>query len=450
MGRLVMAAAPRSPDPSLVVSLAILVAAGLTCACGSQATGETRAEAPARTASGFETEIAQVRARQKWHRREEFLHLRLEREILEQSLDLGTRFLVKYQTERGDFRYQYDWLQQTWRSGENQVRQAGALWGLSLCHRHEPSTRTRAALKKGFDFWFDQTFPVADGALAVRYLMADSVKIGTVALVGLAIIEYLQGADEIDSEFRRRLELHLDGYLAFLQSMQLPDGHFSGEYHFLAQTRSSESSPYYDGETLLCLTKAARYLGYSELIPVVERAARAMAETYTVRSWEVDPDSKQTKGFFQWGSMAFLEYYEAQWKDHELIGDVALALSWWMVHTHETMARSLNTAYAVEGLIAGYRVASQRGDSAAAVDLLYVIDRMLFKLTSWQINGPLASHNEFLVNHPTQDEWAVGGVMNKDSPARRPRPATTYHELRVDVTQHQMHAVSLALHHIYL
>ncbi len=54
------------------------------------------------------------------------------------------------------------------------------------------------------------------------------------------------------------------------------------------------------------------------------------------------------------------------------------------------------------------------------------------------------------MSHPTQDEWAVGGVMNKDSPARRPRPATTYHELRVDVTQHQMHAVSLALHHIYL
>jgi hypothetical protein len=74
---------------------------------------------------------------------------------------------------------------------------------------------------------------------------------------------------------------------------------------------------------------------------------------------------------------------------------------------------------------------------------------MFYKLTSWQIHGPLADKNEFLKKNPTTDEWAIGGVMNKAKPAKRPKPTTTYHELRVDVTQHQMHAVTLALRYVY-
>jgi hypothetical protein len=85
------------------------------------------------------------------------------------------------------------------------------------------------------------------------------------------------------------------------------------------------------------------------------------------------------------------------------------------------------------------------------VDLLYIIDRSFYKLTSWQIGGPLVEANPFLVENKTDDPVALGGIMNsaKAYPDKPPEKGDTRHELRIDVTQHQMHAVTLALRHVY-
>jgi hypothetical protein len=67
------------------------------------------------------------------------------------------------------------------------------------------------------------------------------------------------------------------------------------------------------------------------------------------------------------------------------------------------------------------------------------IDIGLHKLTTWQVGGPLADENDFLVEHPTDEAIAIGGVMN------------ALHEstLRIDTTQHQMHAVMMAMDTLY-
>jgi len=189
----------------------------------------------------------------------------------------------------------------------------------------------------------------------------------------------------------------------------------------------------------LALCKAARYLGHVELLPTIEKSARTLAEDYTVKAWAKDRDSDKTKGFYQWGSMAFNEYSGAGWKDAKLFEDVTLTLGWWMIHTHKTLIRSRNTAYAHEGLASAYAIAKRRGNQRAASDLGYAIDKGLYKITSWQVGGPLAHKNSFLKRRPTSDPLAVGGVMNHRSQA----------PLRIDVTQHQMHAVILALENVY-
>ena len=199
------------------------------------------------------------------------------------------------------------------------------------------------------------------------------------------------------------------------------------------------------------MSKAARQLGKTTLVPTIERAARAMAKTYTVGSWPDDIDSNQTKGFFQWGCMSFVEYYQAKWTDYELFGDVAISLGWWMDKTHRTLVRRRNHAYAVEGLIAAWRIADMRGDEKAATDLLYVLDRSLFKLSAWQIGGPLAKHNKYLAKYGKEDPMSKGGVMNAARRPKKPRPVKqdVAHQLRIDVTQHQMHAVTMSLDHVY-
>ncbi len=68
--------------------------------------------------------------------------------------------------------------------------------------------------------------------------------------------------------------------------------------------------------------------------------------------------------------MSFLEYYQAQWKDYELFAEVTLSLGWWMTHTHATLKKRRNHAYAVEGLNSAYLIARMRGDVPAQIDLL--------------------------------------------------------------------------------
>jgi UDP-N-acetylmuramoyl-tripeptide--D-alanyl-D-alanine ligase len=180
-------------------------------------------------------------------------------------------------------------------------------------------------------------------------------------------------------------------------------------------------------------------MGFKNLIPVLDATIPRLAKFYTVDSWRADPDSNKSKGFFQWSCLAFWEYQRAGWKHSELCQDYVIAMAWWMIHTHRTLNRKRNTGYAYEGIIPAYQVAKKRKDAAAMQDLAYSVDRGLYGLTSWQVSGPLQSKNAFLSKNPTTDKLAIGGVMNHKEEA----------PLRIDVTQHQMHAVTLALRYVY-
>lgn len=469
---------PLIPTATLILVLIPLILAG--CKKGEdEEAGEEATEAAAGTGQtetfdktfdfdalegGFHEKILAVREAQQWSTHKSarvknpkgdkddprtLIELEASKEILEQSFTGGSNFLVNWQIEDGAFRYMYDWLDQSWVEDDHQVRQAAALWGIALCHQYRPSREMDAAMRKGFEFWFDATIDGPMGTRLVKYRQDKLCSSGTVALVSLSIVDYLLTEQELEPEYEAKLKEYLEGYLAFLQYMQLENGRFSMDFRIAESRRLDRSSPYYDGETLLCLTKAARQLGYTDLVPTIETAAMACAKKYTIASWRKDIDSKTTKGFYQWGSMSYVEYAKADWKDAEVFKDVTLALGWWMCHTHETLRKNRNHAYAVEGEVSAYRIAQMRGDMDAMIDLLYVIDRSLYKLTTWQIGGPLAAENEFLVANPSDDPMAVGGVMNARKKSKRPVGQDCAHQLRIDVTQHQMHAVTMALETIY-
>jgi len=373
---------------------------------------------------------------------------KLNRQILLESFRLGRQFIINNQKKEGNFNYQYDFVEKEMDKNDNQVRQAGTLWSLALMYQFEQNQKNRKALDKGISFFLEHTKqgPV-EGSLIINYPGNLSCQTGTVALVGLAIIDYLRTIDNCDKktdsiiseEFKAELKAKLDGYINFLKYMRLENKHFSSGYFLNNNTKSLRFSPYFDGEVILCLTKAAKYLDYKELVPLIEDSAIVMAKYYTIDAWKKEEDSKLTKGFYQWSSMAFTEYYDAGWKNAEVFADYVLTLAHWMIYTHKTLKRIRNTAYAYEGIISAFQVAKSRNNEIILNNLAYTIDKVLYKLTSWQVGGPLQKHNRFLKKHPTNDPLAVGGIMNhKKEPL-----------LRIDVTQHQMHAVILALRNIW-
>jgi hypothetical protein len=420
----------------VAAGLVVLIAAGFVVLNKERLFG--RVVLPEETLA-FGQQIKAVRASQKWRDASRY-EPKLTREILLKSQRLGCEFLYNNQKPAGNFNYEYDFVTKKQTEGDNQVRQAGALWGVALCHAFDPSDRSRRVLETGLDFFFDNSRRGPDDSQTIHYPGQKTMATGTMALVSMAIIEYLRGPDEIAPERRAELDRMLDGYLKFVLAMQFPAGDFSYGMTRPIKLKIGRSSPYFDGEAQLALVKAIKYLGKKEYLPALQTAAAKTSKRYTVDAWRDDrQDSDLTKSFFQWGSMTFWEYQDAGFENADVYADTVVSLAWWMIYTHRMLSRTRNTGYSFEGLIHAYRLAKSQGDTRAATDIARAIDKGLRKLTSWQVEGPLIARNSFLSKHRTDDPLAVGGIMN-----HRREPG-----LRIDVTQHQMHAVILALQHVY-
>lgn len=361
---------------------------------------------------------------------------KLNREILDESLEAGKTFLLSNQKPEGNFVYEYDFVASKEITAVSPVRQAGALWGVSLIHQDSPSMETKAALEKGFAFFKANSRLTEDGARYVTYPGSRQGSLGTVALCALALIEYLRADFEIDN--RAAYEQLLDEYLDFLWTQRLDNKQFAQSYSHADGSPVGNPSPYFDGETLLALCKAARFLGYEdEFKDRILESADAMYEEHVALARKREKDSAQTKGFYQWGSMSFYQIHFAGWANDDRFAERTIELAYWMIDTHRTLQRTRNTAYAHEGMISAYALAEDLGNEDAMKKIARVVDEGLYKLTTWQVRGPRM--NRYLRSNLTDDPHAVGGIMNK-----RDEPT-----LRIDVTQHQMHAVILARKHIY-
>ena len=356
---------------------------------------------------------------------------RLSRALLDESLGLGRRFLLSRQTQRGDFRYQVNFLTGEESQDPAQVRKAGALWGVAMIHQDRPSDQTRAALLRGFAFYRACSRPAEQGGRLIAYPGALRGETGTLALVSLALIDFLRA--ESDAECRRQL----DDYLRFLLTLRTANGQFHQDYELDSGFSFSEPMPYFDGECLLALAKAARYLQREDLRAPAIESAHAMYEVYGKTARRTETDSPLTKGFYQWGSMAFFELHQSGWSNTECLAEWTIDLAHWMIDVHRTEERTLNTAYALEGLSCAYELARQTQQPDTQLKIGGVIERQLYKLTSWQLSSSIAC--DYLKQHASRDTDLAGGVMNaRDDP-----------ELRIDVTQHQMHAVILARRYLW-
>lgn len=368
--------------------------------------------------------------------------LRLTRDDLNISLELGTQFLLNNQTASGDFHYEYNWKTKKLTTGNNQVRQAGAMWGLALIYQETGSADVREAIFQAMSFFEKNSKLTKSGSRFVIYPGDRTGRVGTVALSALTYIDFLRAdLNGIPRENIEHCKVILTQYLDFLCECRFDGGRFYSSYSNDNGKPFGKPSPYFEGEALLALIKAARYLDYDYLRELVIESAEAGYDANIKEALKIDPDSDTTKGYYQWSSMAFYEISGTNWPDTKKFGSYVLDLADWMIDVHKTLKRTRNTAYAYEGIIHAWHIASMNNDSKRSRKYRCVIDSGLRKLTSWQIGHPLMNYyiKSSLDSKDEKDPLAYGGIQNHALEA----------PLRIDVTQHQMHAVILARKYVY-
>jgi UDP-N-acetylmuramoyl-tripeptide--D-alanyl-D-alanine ligase len=354
--------------------------------------------------------------------------------VLDRSLQRGTEFLLASQRREGDFRYHVNFVTGETAPEQGPVRQAGALWGLSLIHQDHPTAATREGVLRGIAFFEKHSRPNGRQQRFILFPGTREGDSGAVALVALSLIDFLR-AEPVGAH--RELRQQLDEYLRFLVSLRRPEDLFYRQYLHGSGEGWGRSSPYFDGEILLALTKAARYMGRADLRQQVLRSAEAMYQAYAHDALAEHRDDAATKGFFQWGSMAFLELANSGWEETEVYASRTVALAHWMIDVHRMLERRRNTAYAVEGVLCAYAMAVHLGDQPAASKFRDATRQTLAKLTAWQVGGPHVS--QYLQSVERYDPSCRGGVLGADQ-----NPW-----LRIDTTQHQMHAVILARRYLW-
>lgn len=355
---------------------------------------------------------------------------------LEMALTLGRRYLLASQTPAGNFTYEYNL--QTGKTGadDNGVRQAGTLWGLALVYQHRPDPEVAQAIRRGLAYFSDLTHATAAGGKFILYPGSPNGT-GQVALVALTLVDFLRAKPPLTDAERQAYEDDLARYLAFLTTLQLANGQFADGYTE-AGAPAQAPSPYADGETLLLFVKAAKYAGHDELKALALKAAVQMGRAYTEAAVQQRRDDEQTKAFYQWGTMAFYELYTSNWPDTDTYAQRAIDLAGWMLDVHRPAGRPRNTGYAYEGLLYAWEMARLTKQAPALDKLRPAIDAGLGQLLSWQVGHPRQIAYIKDTAKPG-DRQSIGGVLNS---AREPG-------LRIDVTQHQTHAVILALRLLY-
>ncbi len=360
------------------------------------------------------------------------------RDTLEQSLRAARDYFLAQQRPDGNFTYALDIPSGETANDDNQVRQAGAFWGLALLHTHAPTPETRRAIVRAIDFFARHTRRLDCGETAFAYPGDDAVKTGTIAILTIALLDVIQDP-QLDEDHRQLCRRLVFSYLAFLRSMELDNGSWASAYILPIRFKDPDSSPYYDGEALLAYTRAARALNRKDLLRRLDDALPKVLARYTADAWDVLRASDSTKGFAQWGAMACAAYLEAGWKTHaQTAADAAIALAYWQLFENQIELRRGNTAYAVEGLAAACQAARLTRNRQALELIEPAIRRTLARLTLCQFKGPFMSLNPHFRTFADKTPAAAGGIT--DSPDSS--------VVRIDIVQHQVHAILLSLRHL--
>lgn len=362
------------------------------------------------------------------------------RDVLVLSLQAARKYYLAQQKPEGNFIYSIDLETGEISNDDNQVRQAGALWGLVRLHQVFPTPETRQAILKGLGFVSRNMVDLPCGKTCFVYPGSVKIDTGTVALYCLSLVDFRNDAGLTEAD-RKLCDDLLDDLLEYLRFMESDRGYWYKRYLLDEDRIVKAGSPYYDGEALLAYCKAARFAGKTNLVERIDYALPRLVNYYILANWGNPAYEKQLKGFYQWSTMACDQYISAGWGVHdELAARTAFMMAYWQIFQNDLQNKNGNVGYAVEGLAAAVHIADKVGNQHARAFIVPAIHNIMMKLLSMQYMGPYSRYNGLLVQlegkAPASAEGGITSGLNKT-------------DVRIDTVQHQVHAMLLLLEYLY-
>lgn len=330
----------------------------------------------------------------------------------------GVEWLKKAQEENGHFRYEYVPYEGRYRTDDNMVRQAGALYALGEVFQKSDADAFRlgTTIERSINYFESISKESAVGNTTFKCIpksdTSKSCPLGATSLALIGLLSYLEQSGSNQSTYR---ELKED-YLSYILAMQKETGGFRNT-HTVGSTRHNDAeSPFSNGEALLALARSYAY----DPDPEVKDAIDAAFSYLKVQPYDAN--------LYLW-MMAALKDMHSLWPSDEYVSYAKGFTEWRMARAVQSRDSKRNYCAYAEGLASVLSIVDVK--SAESGRIRNELDRLNRKHVALQITEAdtyriIAPEGKLVLAKLKDPEWAQGGFLTEDSEPTQ----------RIDFTQH--------------
>ncbi|MBI2667753.1 terpene cyclase/mutase family protein [Candidatus Woesearchaeota archaeon] len=209
----------------------------------------------------------------------------IEKEELENRLNLAGEWLLRMQMSNGNMEYEYFPLTDEYSKERNMIRHTASLWGFGLLYQNTKDQKYSNALEKGINLVLNEYYTEEDDFAYIKF--NNEVNIGTSGFIILAMLS---------SENPNKYKNEIEKLKNFIIRQQREDGSFKTYY-----LEEKEDSEYYPGEALLALINLYEYDKNEEYLDVLNKAL-----PYYMNYFDENPNVAMVTWHSQAYSKAFL------------------------------------------------------------------------------------------------------------------------------------------------
>jgi len=341
-------------------------------------------------------------------------------DALKQSIHDGTMWLANAQEETGHFKYEYEPYDDMYLTGDNIVRQAGALYALGEVERRatEKDLLRKEAMENAIAFF--EGITITDGrddqdfSCISERVGSSKCVLGATSLALSGMLGYLEAYPE---EIPMYEDL-ADNWLSYIMAMKKEDAGFRNVHRTNRTTQSDDESSFSNGEALLALVRYYQFDHRNDVKDLIDETFVYLSTT------EFDVP------LYLW-MMAALKDMHTLWEDDAYITYGKAYTDWRVTRAQRFRGTNKNFCAYNEGVVSAYSLLKNNLDGIEK-------DMLRGELNYWNTQNKLLQIEEGQPYKVTFDEEGIhiGKAENIDIAAGG--FLTGHQELtqRIDFTQH--------------